>query len=80
MIPSIAPTILEVLSSEPLAADEPGSRRAVVLWSDGSTGEALRWYEDEILICEGDHGNSRLMVLACWDAWSSWLDRREEGT
>jgi len=44
-----------------LAAGELGSRRALVLWSDGSEGEALRWYGDEILICEGDHGNSRLM-------------------
>src|SRR4051812_30646230 len=25
-----------------------GSRRAVVGWSDGTTGEALRWYPDEI--------------------------------
>jgi hypothetical protein len=32
-----------------------------VRWSDGSEGEALRWYADEILVCEGDHANSRLM-------------------
>ena len=23
-------------------------------WSDGSEGEALTWYADEILVCEGD--------------------------
>jgi hypothetical protein len=40
-----------------------GSRRAIVRWSDGSEGEALSWYADEILVCEGDHGNSRLMAL-----------------
>ena len=30
------------------------SRRAVVRWSDGTEGEALRWYDDEVLVCEGD--------------------------
>ncbi len=44
----------EVIAFEALAADEPGSRRALVRWSDGSAGEALRWYDDEILFCEGD--------------------------
>ena len=29
-------------------------RRAVVRFSDGTEGEALRWYGDEVLICEGD--------------------------
>jgi hypothetical protein len=23
-------------------------------WSDGCEAEALRWYDDEILVCEGD--------------------------
>jgi hypothetical protein len=31
-----------------------GSRRAIVRWSDGTEGEALRWYGDELLFCEGD--------------------------
>lgn len=48
------PFVTEVVQFESLAAGELGSRRAVVLWSDGSEGEALRWYGDEILICEGD--------------------------
>ena len=26
----------------------------MVRWSDGSEGEALTWYADEILVCEGD--------------------------
>jgi hypothetical protein len=49
IIPSMAPTVVEVLQFESLRVDERGSRRAVVRWSDGSTGEALRWYEDEVL-------------------------------
>ena len=31
-----------------------GSRRAIVRWSDGSESEALTFYADEILFCEGD--------------------------
>jgi hypothetical protein len=54
IIPAMAPTVVAVLRFESLPVDERGSRRAVVRWSDGSTGEALRWYEDEILITEGD--------------------------
>jgi hypothetical protein len=26
----------------------------VVRWSDGTESEALKWYADELLICEGD--------------------------
>jgi hypothetical protein len=48
------PFVTKVVLFENLAAEELGSRRAVVRWSDGSEGEALRWYGDEILICEGD--------------------------
>jgi hypothetical protein len=75
-----SPIVTEVLRFEDLPPGSRGTRRAIARWSDGSESEALTWYADEILICEGDHGNSRLMVLACWDAWCSWLDRREEGT
>ena len=53
--------VVEVTAFEALPQGDSGSRRALVRWSDGSTGEALRWYQDEILFCEGDHGNSRLM-------------------
>jgi hypothetical protein len=52
--PSSQPTITEVLRFEDLPLGSRGSRRAVVRWSDGSEGEALTWYADEILICEGD--------------------------
>jgi hypothetical protein len=45
----VEPTVTEVLRFEPLPVDYRGSRRAVVRWSDGSTGEALRWYEDDLL-------------------------------
>ncbi len=51
---SSQPTITEILRFEDLPLGSRGSRRAVVRWSDGSEGEALTWYADEILICEGD--------------------------
>ena len=43
------PTVVEVLRFENLPPGSLASRRAVVRWSDGSEGEALRWYSDEIL-------------------------------
>ena len=49
-----SPTITEVLRFEDLPLGSRGTRRAVVRWSDGSEGEALTWYADEILTCEGD--------------------------
>ena len=49
-----SPTVAEVLAFEDLPLGSRGSRRAIVRWSDGSEGEALRWYADEILVCEGD--------------------------
>jgi hypothetical protein len=49
-----SPTITEVLRFEDLPLGSRGTRRAVVRWSNGSEGEALTWYADEILICEGD--------------------------
>ena len=57
----LSPVVEEVLRFEDLPLGSRGTRRAVVRWSDGTEGEALSWYADEILICEGDHGNSRLM-------------------
>jgi hypothetical protein len=47
-------TVVEVLAFEDLPAGSPASRRALVRWSDGTEGEALRWYADEVLVCEGD--------------------------
>jgi hypothetical protein len=44
----------EVLCFEDLPPEAMASRRAVVRWSDGTEGEALRWYADEVLVCEGD--------------------------
>jgi hypothetical protein len=46
--------VIEVVSVEPLPPGARGSRRAVVRWSDGTVGEALRWWDDEVLFCEGD--------------------------
>jgi hypothetical protein len=49
-----APLVVDVLRFEDLPPGSSGSRRALVRWSDGSEGEALRWFADEILVCEGD--------------------------
>jgi len=49
-----SPTVVEVLRFEDLPVGELASRQAMVRFSDGTDGEALRWYSDEILICEGD--------------------------
>jgi hypothetical protein len=47
-------TVESVVAFEDLPMGSTGSRRAVVRWSDGSQGEALGWYADEVLVCEGD--------------------------
>jgi hypothetical protein len=39
---------------EDLPLSSLASRRAIVRFSDGTEGEALRWYHDDVLICEGD--------------------------
>ena len=61
------PTVVEVTAVEAVPVDEPGSRRAVVRWSDGTTGEALRWYDD---LCGGPHKSSyadlRVMPTRLW--------------
>jgi hypothetical protein len=44
----------EVVAFEELPLGDSGSRRAIVRWSDGTEAEACRWFDDEILICEGD--------------------------
>jgi len=49
-----SPTVVEVLRFEDLAGDELARRRALARFSDGTEGEALRWYADEVLVCEGD--------------------------
>jgi hypothetical protein len=49
-----SPRVVEVLRFEDLPIGSRGTRRAVVRWSDGTEGEALCWYADEILVCEGD--------------------------
>lgn len=48
------PTVEEVLRFEDMPPGSLASRRAIVRWSDGSEGEAIRYYQDEVLICEGD--------------------------
>jgi hypothetical protein len=53
-VSSGAPVVEEVLRFEALPVGSVGTRRAVVRWSDGSEGEGLKWFGDEIMICEGD--------------------------
>ena len=43
------PRVEAVVRFEDLSLDSLGSRRAVVRWDDGTEGEALRWYADEVL-------------------------------
>jgi hypothetical protein len=54
--------VIEVVSVEPLPPGARGSRRAVVRWSDGTVGEALRWWDD---LCGHPHksayADSRVM-------------------
>ena len=53
-VPDAAATVVEVVAFEALAPGARGSRRAVVRWGDGAVGEALRWYDDEVVVREGD--------------------------
>jgi hypothetical protein len=46
--------VVEVVAIEGLPIVANASRRAVVRWSDGDVGEAVRWFDDEILFSEGD--------------------------
>jgi hypothetical protein len=48
------PVVDEVLAFEELPTGSPADRRAIVRWSDGTQGQAIAWYSDEIFICEGD--------------------------
>ena len=66
-----SPTVTEVVRFEDLPLGSRGTRRAIARWSGCSESEALTWYADEILICEGDHGNSRLMC--------PWAEMRRAG-
>ena len=49
-----AAVVEEVLRFEDLPVGSMASRRAVVRWSDGTESEALRYYDDEVLVSEGD--------------------------
>jgi len=52
--PQTAPVVKEVLRFENLPVGSSATRAAFVRWSDGTESQALAWYDDEILICEGD--------------------------
>lgn len=47
-------TVVEAVRFEDLPPGSLASRRAVARWSDGTVGECLRWYSDEVLVSEGD--------------------------
>ncbi|OAI39321.1 hypothetical protein AYO39_00560 [Actinobacteria bacterium SCGC AG-212-D09] len=49
-----ARSVDEVLRFEDLIDGALASRRSLVHWTDGTEAEALRWYADEVLVCEGD--------------------------
>ena len=49
-----AVVVEEVLRFEDLPVGSMASRRAVVRWSDGTESEGLRYYDDEVLVSEGD--------------------------
>jgi hypothetical protein len=49
-----APIVEEVVRCEDLPSSSPAGRRMIVRWSDGTQGEAVRFYRDEILFSEGD--------------------------
>jgi hypothetical protein len=53
-VSSAAPVVEEVLRFEDLPVGSLGTRRAVVRWSDGTEGEGLKWYADEVMVSEGD--------------------------
>lgn len=58
-----SPTVEEVLHFDELPLGSLGSRRAVVRWSDGTEGEGVRFYQDEVLFSEGDLvGKSREQI------------------
>jgi hypothetical protein len=46
--------VAEVLHFDTLPLAAGGARRAMVRWSDGTESIALSWYQDEVLISEGD--------------------------
>ena len=54
MVAASVPTVERILRFEDLPIESMGSRWAVVRWSDGTAGGALRWHADEVLVCEGD--------------------------
>jgi len=51
---SAEPVVVEVIRFEDLPLGSSGTRRAVVRWSDGTEGEAVRWFADGVLFSEGD--------------------------
>jgi hypothetical protein len=51
--PVTDPVVDVVLRFEALPVGSSASRRAIVPWSDGTESEALRWFDDEVLVSGG---------------------------
>jgi len=49
---ALSPTVEKVLRCEDLPLGSLAGRRLVVRWSDGSEGEVLRWYDQEVVVAE----------------------------
>ena len=49
-----APIVEEVVRYEDPPPGSPGGRRMIVRRSDGTKGEAVRFYQDEVLFSGGD--------------------------
>ncbi len=49
---ALSPTVEKVLRCEELPPGSLAGRRLVVRWSDGSEGEVLRWYSEEVVVPE----------------------------
>jgi hypothetical protein len=48
------PTVVDARFESVSPGSVRGSRRVIVHWSDGTEGVGLEWFDDEILVTEGD--------------------------
>lgn len=64
-------TVRSVIALETLPLGVQYSRRAVVEWSDGTIGEAARWWHEEVRLTEGD------LLGATHDAIQQKIARRD---
>src|SRR6516162_3585019 len=75
-------TVESVLRFEDLPLGSTGSRRALVRWSDGTEGEAIRWYAERDPGLRGgpdrkDGGGAALAALPARPRLASVVGRRQ---